>query len=197
MWRGHNSAHNRGKYPFLCTLAAPLLPLRPSILTGRRASQRWSTENPGPQGTQHWRHGGSPALPAGSVLTHLTVTTTRNGQGQRQEQRTNLTSCLRIFFSNTKGCRWEGQTVYWWLENLSLSGRVFIPQPEKESKWGNSHLYSRVNWGNLSGLWSCNYLDTLGNKASHTARWSLADAILKAMGTIRPFKTSALLLEFL
>lgn len=101
------------------------------------------------------------------------------------------------FFSNTKGCRWEGQTVYWWLENLSLSGRVFIPQPEKESKWGNSHLYSRVNWGNLSGLWSCNYLDTLGNKASHTARWSLADAILKAMGTIRPFKTSALLLEFL
>lgn len=32
MWRRHNSARNRGKYPFLCTLAAPLLPLRPSIL---------------------------------------------------------------------------------------------------------------------------------------------------------------------
>ena len=119
-----------------------------------------------------------PSSPCRLLTDYLTVTTTRNGQGQRQEQR-QLTGCLRIFFSNTKGCRWEGQTVYWWPENLSLSGRVFIPQPEKESKWGKSHLYSRVNWGTLSGLRSCNYLDTLGNKASHTARWSLAGAILR------------------
>ena len=86
---------------------------------------------------------------------------------KHKEQRTNLTRCLRIFFfSNTKSRRWEHQTVYWWLKNLSISGRVFLPQPEKESKWGNSHLCSRVNWGNLSGLWSYNYLDTLGNKQS-------------------------------
>lgn len=84
MWRRHNSARDRGKYPFLCTLSAPLLPVRSRILTGRSGSQRGGPENPGPQVTQHWRHGGSPAFPAGSLLTHLTVTTTRNGQGQTQ-----------------------------------------------------------------------------------------------------------------
>lgn len=196
MWRRHNSARNRGKYPFLCTLAAPLLPLRPSVLMEKSFPEMNHREprTSGDTALTAWRLPSSPCR----VLTDSS-----DGHNHKEwpgtKTRTEATHKLpkNFFFSNTKGCRWEGQTVYWWLENLSLSGRVFIPQPEKESKWGKSRLYSRVNWGTLSGLWSCNYLDTLGNKVSHTARWSLADAILKAMGIIRPFKTSALLLEFL